>query len=165
MGLLGNGAEACLLFDENNGRKAMPFSRPFFLPTGKHPKTLITEAIYQKTLIPGPGMLLFPFGFVPFELFDILCRGLELRNFVRCRRPRADFIQPGIGIVFKFQQESKTAEFGMILTDELQVGPAAGIRLFQGPGKITGKMLTAEIEKRRAVKIFINLLKYTFRQL
>ena len=83
-------------------------------------------------------MLLFPFRFVLFELLDILCRGLELRNFVRYRQPRADFIQPGIGIVFKFQQEPKTGKLGMILADKLQVEvrSPAGIRTPKSPGKM-----------------------------
>jgi len=47
----------------------------------KHTVTLITETIYQKTLIPWIGMLLFPFRLVSFELFYILFQGLELRDF------------------------------------------------------------------------------------
>lgn len=39
---------------------------------GKHPETLIAETIYQKTLIPRPGMFFFPFRPVGFKLFDIL---------------------------------------------------------------------------------------------
>ena len=53
----------------------------------------------------------------------------------------------------------------MILTDKLQVGAPTGIRTLKSPGKITGKMLTAEIEKSGPVKILIHLLEYGFRQL
>jgi hypothetical protein len=57
-----------------SGIKGVPLNR-------KHPVTLITETIYQKTLIPRLGMLLFPFRLVSFELFYVLFQGLELRDF------------------------------------------------------------------------------------
>ena len=112
-------------------------------------------------------MLLFPFRLVSFELFYILFRGLELRDFGHIFPAGffADFIPPGIGIVFEFQQEAKTAKLGMILADKFQVCSPSGIRAFQGPGKIIGKMLTAEIEKSSTVKIFIDPLEYGFREL
>jgi hypothetical protein len=162
----------------------------------EHPVTLITETIYQKTLIPRVRILLFPFRFVSFELFYILLRGLELRDFryifsliffagfssgtgFACltlvhltfnltggnRRPPLDFIPPGIGIVFEFQQEAKTGKVGMILADKLQVCSPAGINAFQVPGKITGQKLTAEFKKSGAVEIFIDPLEYGFREL
>jgi hypothetical protein len=48
---------------------------------GKHPVTLINKTIYQKSLISRERMLFFPFRPVSLELFYILFRGLELRDF------------------------------------------------------------------------------------
>jgi hypothetical protein len=61
----------------------------------KHSETLITEAIYQKTLIPWLGMFLFPFSLISFELFYILFQGPELRNF-------SHFFSPGFFIGCRF---------------------------------------------------------------
>ena len=129
----------------------------------ENPESLITDTVNQETLIFTIRMFVFPLGFVSVDLFYIRFRWLEPGYF----SPgfAGVFFPAGIGIIFELQEKTKTCELGVKFADEFQVRPPAGIRFFQRKGKIAGKVLTTQLKKRGAVKIFIPLTEYCFREL